>query len=553
MNGTAQPRVLPPRYYLGNFQRLLDTVVAQYEDLLTAEENGFLTAFSSASEALQCLYVRLVSRRGPYFRAEALHYPELGDLTDALEEGLAAALLHRQEQPAFVELARILRKSELESIYASDLPVTTGWRKAELIRNLMCTLDEAHLLARWREWRGSDRWLVQPAHPDVIALLRLLFFGNGYQDLTEFVVSDLGYTNHVNYPLDPAYRLFQSRAEIDEYLELLAVKALAQSAIADSDRGTLVALGRRLRSSAAGPVAEGLRDQLRLRLARQFERDGFPDEAIALYSLCKIHPARQRLARLHKDRDPQAAFALCNAIESDPWCEEERDFARRSLPAVSKRLGLKASPLPRDQFDEDLLTVSKTDSVECVAAAHYLQYWGEACYLENLLFKASFGLAFWEEIFLPAPGAFLNPFQAAPLDMYTPSFARRRRAPLERRLAYLRKCDLGKTLLATYDLKQGATNSWIAWRAELRDTLYTALCTIPREHWLAIWERMLFDPEANRNGFPDLLLMDSGRRYRLVEVKGPGDQLQANQRRWLRFFQSVGIPASVCRVRWANA
>ena len=32
---------------------------------------------------------------------------------------------------------------------------------------------------------------------------------------------------------------------------------------------------------------------------------------------------------------------------------------------------------------------------------------------------AVFGLALWEEIFQPLPGAFVNPFQSAPLDMYS--------------------------------------------------------------------------------------------------------------------------------------
>jgi hypothetical protein len=39
------------------------------------------------------------------------------------------------------------------------------------------------------------------------------------------------------------------------------------------------------------------------------------------------------------------------------------------------------------------------------------------------------------------------------------------------------------------------------------------------------------------------------RRYRLLEVKGPGDRLQDNQRRWLKFFDRHAIPAAVCRVQ----
>jgi hypothetical protein len=64
---------------------------------------------------------------------------------------------------------------------------------------------------------------------------------------------------------------------------------------------------------------------------------------------------------------------------------------------------------------------------------------------------------------------------------------------------------------------------------------------------------MLFDPGENRRGFPDLLALGSEPGdYCLIEVKGPGDQLQHSQRRWLRFFAAQGIPAQVARVSWCD-
>ena len=38
----------------------------------------------------------------------------------------------------------------------------------------------------------------------------------------------------------------------------------------------------------------------------------------------------------------------------------------------------------------------------------------------------------------------------------------------------------------------------------------------------------------------------------MIEVKGPGDQLQLNQKRWLRFFQSENIPCLVAWVDWQD-
>ncbi|MDP4652062.1 MAG: hypothetical protein NWS56_09960, partial [Haliea sp.] len=68
--------VLEPRYYRDNFQRLCDTVEALYGDLLQAEEQAWLQSWRAASEPAQCLYVRLISRVGPWFRVAKLDYPE---------------------------------------------------------------------------------------------------------------------------------------------------------------------------------------------------------------------------------------------------------------------------------------------------------------------------------------------------------------------------------------------------------------------------------------------------------------------------------------------
>ena len=52
-----------------------------------------------------------------------------------------------------------------------------------------------------------------------------------------------------------------------------------------------------------------------------------------------------------------------------------------------------------------------------------------------------------------------------------------------------------------------------------------------------------------RSGLPDLTVWDPGSgRARMVEVKGPGDRLSTKQILWVRFLNSVGLPAEVCHV-----
>ena len=80
-------------------------------------------------------------------------------------------------------------------------------------------------------------------------------------------------------------------------------------------------------------------------------------------------------------------------------------------------------------------------------------------------------------------------------------------------------------------------------------------CTaFPPQHLQACFSRLLQDLKANRAGMPDLIqFYPHERRYRMIEVKGPGDRLQDNQKRWLTFAAEQGIAVEVCYVTWAAA
>ena len=78
--------VLPPHYYRDNFLSLCETVEQQYADLLLPDELELLQRFYKLPFDAQCLYIRLVSRVGPWFRESRLDYPELGLLSTAVDE-----------------------------------------------------------------------------------------------------------------------------------------------------------------------------------------------------------------------------------------------------------------------------------------------------------------------------------------------------------------------------------------------------------------------------------------------------------------------------------
>ncbi|HEY7775983.1 MAG TPA: VRR-NUC domain-containing protein, partial [Kineobactrum sp.] len=291
------------------------------------------------------------------------------------------------------------------------------------------------------------------------------------------------------------------------------------------------------------------------RLGRDLERCDALAPAAALYSRSRLHPARERRARvLEAAGDWQGARQLCRAILDQPWCEEEQEAALRILPRLCRQL---AEPVPRTRRDDfapmDLQLPRARNGVELAVARHLENTWVAVHYVENTLLNSLFGLAFWEQIFAPVPGAFHNAFQSVPTDMYQQGFYPRRAPLLAARLEILASADLYSELVSAFRRYQGYQCRWVNWHLLSETLLAQVLACLPRAHLLAIWERMLFDPGENRRGFPDLLALGSSPGdYCLIEVKGPGDQLQHSQRRWLRFFAAQGIPAQVVRVNWCD-
>ena len=89
------------------------------------------------------------------------------------------------------------------------------------------------------------------------------------------------------------------------------------------------------------------------------------------------------------------------------------------------------------------------------------------------------------------------------------------------------------------------------WQVLDEGLLELALACIPAQHLARWFERILQDIAANRTGFPDLIqFWPEEKRYRMVEIKGPGDRLQDNQIRLIDFALSHGMPLAVCHVAW---
>ncbi len=227
-------------------------------------------------------------------------------------------------------------------------------------------------------------------------------------------------------------------------------------------------------------------------------------------------------------------------------------------------LGVRISPILTCGFLMQIKVVQKGKSiwkgqgeevvnVETYALQHYerLGYKGYHC--EGRIVTTLFGLLFWDIIFAPIPGAFETPYQTAPLEIFEDTFYHAREDLIEKRLDEISGNDARKIIQKVDDEHRERETWCLGVRWDLfpkEDVLEIAEVRADSEaffKWMTFVQcfkgealaclcRVLCEDYAQRgSGVPDLFIWNYAEKHcKFVEVKGPGDRLQENQK--VRFF-----------------
>ncbi|WP_115719503.1 VRR-NUC domain-containing protein [Gallaecimonas mangrovi] len=510
----ADLNALTGTYYLDHLESLLAAVKGRYGDLFDSDEQALLADFAALPVDARALYARFLSRRGSCFRQDKLHYREL-DVEQAIHHLAKSGFIAPAPADNSVILP-LLTKAEIGHFYGLD---------AKQKRPVL--LQQAQLMAV----PALPFWVWQTLNEGLFRRCLLLYFGNAYQDLSEFITTTLEHVRYESYPLDSASRFYQDRPHLERHFQLAE---LAKTLDATDDEA-LVAL------ADSWPQGDDNRWQrLTLQLARRLERAGCWQQALAFYEKLSLPPARERRVRvLEKQQGVEAAWQALVPIIQAPKDASEQDF----IDIFGQRLAKKCGQLLPQQAVSTLPEWQKPllageQSVEQKA----LCYFADGMHSENQLMTGLFGLLFWDIIFAPIPGAFFHPFQRGPRDLFSQQFYPRRQALIDQRLTDIASGWQQRAHI-TFANKYGIANALVQWPFWTEQRL--ALCRhISGAHLVAWFRHYLADPRHHRSGFPDLLVVEE-RGYRLVEVKGPGDRLQPGQKRWLRTLASQGLPVAV--------
>ncbi|ANF27182.1 nuclease [Stutzerimonas stutzeri] len=538
-----------PFYYLDNFRQVLAWVGERHGDLLHDHERAFLDRFHQVPQASQALLVRMVMRKGTLFRASKLRYTEIGCPMQASVALIEHGWVETNPMLDVAQLFGLLKKDELLRVCGNA--ATNGQRKADLLEAMLVEHSQPRPFASWCE--GFDDAAFALTIGDLCDLLRLMFFGNIHQDWSEFVLADLGIFRYERVAFSPASRAFHERADVDAYLHLHRCRERFEAG--DAAEAVLHDIPS---TPYANEWLENRRGKLLLSIARQCERNGDLPLALRLHAANRYPGARERAIRvLERCGQPEAAMRLALTAQAAPESEHEAQQLQRILPRLLRTLG---EPITRrvslTQPERIDLTLPRPEgvSVEQAVREYLSRSDAPVYYVENALINSLLGLLCWDVIFAPLPGAFFHPFHAGPADLTRPDFHARRAGLFDECLSRLGTGEYRDCIRRAFREKFGLQSHFVSWGLFDEALLELALVCIPAEHLHAFFQRILQDVPNHRSGLPDLVQLWPGElRYRLIEVKGPGDRLQDNQKRWIDFALRHQVPIAVCYVQWSEA
>lgn len=539
-----------PFYYLGNFQQVLDWIALRYADLLNSDEQVFIREFRKLPRPSQALLVRMVMRKGELFRPSKLLYAEIGSPLAALKPLLERGWVSDNSPMSLEQLFQVLRKEEIASGFVAQLTRPKA-PKAELWVQLQALEQTPRALQEWLP--GFAEPIITLHLQALCDRLRLLFFGNLYQDWSEFVLADLGLLRYEQVAFSDDSRALRQRGDVDLALALHhCAELLEQGAPVSQVLAQVESLG------SDNPWLLRRRSRLLYQLGQQCERLADWELALQIYPRSQHPQARIRRIRVFERSEQWAqAQALASEVAQQPANAIEVQALARILPRLQRKLGGPAQSRRGKKLtgliELQLPTEHAVLGVEQAVQLHLEQQGGHVHYVENTLFNSLFGLLCWEAIFAPLPGAFFHPFQSAPQDLHDGEFQARRGELFADCLGQLDDGRYQQTIRRHFVIKQGLQSPFVYWQVLSEALLEQALACLPALHLKYCFERLLNDIQGNRAGMPDLIqFWPEQQRYRMIEVKGPGDRLQDNQLRWIDFCTEHGLPVEVCHVSWVT-
>ncbi|KAK8572824.1 hypothetical protein V6N13_048390 [Hibiscus sabdariffa] len=605
--------------YQQNFCMLLKEVLTSSPHLFKEDEKKLVESFTSLSEDAQRLFVRLYTRKGPWFRLSTIMYPEICDPQQAAKELSATGYLYLFEDTTKLndddmkDLLNLLTVSELRDIFCTlKKKCNQGSRKHNLVASLLsCYKDGSCPVLPHRILERTEICIRTSSEAESLFWrAERLFFLNGEQDLSAFLLVDLGIVKYPTYNCIISEQIFLNKSDLLAYEEAIEVAQIMDQSLDENNcelvlRCIMIADSRI--SSSPKKLIDSVTPESMVTFLSCFSASWVYSKVILLgISFLErehryndaIHLLRRLLncftcdtrrgywtVRLSVDLEhigcPNESLSVAEVGLLDPWI---RAGSRMALQRRVLRLGKPPRRWKTPSFSESLKrkiievniqgrplnceTGRKSrfygeDGEQCGVEELALQYYAtdgggwHGVHTESGIWMTIFGLLMWDILFSDVPNVFRTRFQTAPLDMETDHFYSARKSLIESHLQKVHDGLAEEILITSWELHMGTACRGVNWDRHSLSDLRAAASCIGGPCLASLCRHLAQDYRSWSRGMPDLLLWrfhgDYKGEAKLVEVKGPRDQLSEQQRAWLLLLMDCGFNAEVCKVSPARS
>ncbi|EAT11589.1 hypothetical protein HF888_12290 [Bermanella marisrubri] len=562
---------LPEKYYLTHFCEFLSYLSDTCRHLLDEGDWAHLNAFKALPEEAQCVFVRMLNRKGDVIKTGDFRYAEVSDIPSALADLEHAGFIQGVTEPFFNDWLLALNKEELIALAHYRLE----HHEHSSALNDFDTQPlpkKSHTKSRWLSWvqhhvspcslMNAPFALMQQYHviakADVVQYWLFLYFGHLRGRLNQFSLRDMGIMHtHQEQHINGARfdDLDQAKSAFFFSLQNQNLKLTSDDDLADFARKA------KAFNEADGQQAESHRDKLFYRLGKRllslplsdtFSATDRDHLAMSVLELSHDPAAIEKSIRLlyQKGEHDEVQTRLQDIID-DPSSEHllifaqdflQRKFHKKRTSLLTDLLRACESPISLDEAYRGYAEGGVID--------HYQRSGVRAFHSENNIWRALFTLFFWHELYEHEASGFHSEFDFKPKLIKQRQFYAVLSSAIESRLQSIRsKTDLLKCIQSNWARHYGQRNGLFHWHASLLEplTLLIQYGSLPGliEHL----RNMAKQFHELCDGYPDLMIIDDN-GIRFEEIKAPGDQLRRNQLISLQSLKRNGFDVRVQTTDW---
>jgi tetratricopeptide (TPR) repeat protein len=557
---TEFPQDLPPKYYHEYFCYVISFVRKRYAGILTSAEIEFLDTYDALSEDAQCLFIRFSNRSKSFFKVNSIVYSEITDINASLQELSDTKFIemlcedHTARLGEVVDLFTKDQLLQLTSLLKPDVMPAKTIRKPDLVRWILYTYDFDTLCALI----SKSEPVIKVAYEAEVMLMKFLFFGNRYADMTEFVIRDLGHVRFQSFDESHLSIQFDTRKDVDDTLMVALMKEtfdVMKQEMPPEDIFDWFMNWHAGNNGLLSKKALPSYNSFVMRVSAWLERKKMQSQALSIYQLTNDAPSRERRVRLlYALGEVEEALALCDEIAENPQNADERYFSLDFYERIvnKKKRIIKRTTQALKAADAIEIPIIYRHQVELGAIHYYRNLGYNAVFSENEPWRMLFGLLFWDIIYDTNVKAIHNPLQRVPSDFFLPDFYSNRSQQLQDRMqAAQSKSAIEEIVRNTYTEKYGITNVLVPWYDVGLEKVITLISWLNPEQIRKVLFEVAQNMRENTRGFPDLMVWNES-EYAFIEIKSPTDHLSSRQLHWQHFFAEHGVSSRIVRVKWVK-